>query len=236
MLAHELRNPLAAIRNGIELLTRTLPANADASASLAMLQRQTGQLNRLVDDLLDGSRITQGRIALHQEDVEVAAIVAHAIETAEPLILGKRHVLEVDIDGGPFYVRGDRVRLVQALGNVLHNAAKYTDSGGTLRVDVNECDSDVAISVKDNGSGISADLMPHIFDPFVQGERTFDHAQGGLGLGLSITKRLIEMHGGSIEARSGGAGEGSTFTIRLPRIASSESTFNSRATAFLDSP
>ncbi|HEY6599090.1 MAG TPA: ATP-binding protein, partial [Pseudomonadales bacterium] len=220
MLAHELRNPLAAIRNGIELLTPNLPANADASGSLAMLRRQTGQLNRLVDDLLDVSRITQGRIALQEEEVEVAAIVAHAIETAEPLILGKRHVLEVDIDGGPFYVRGDRVRLVQALGNVLHNAVKYTDSGGTLRVDANECDSDVAISVTDNGAGITADLMPHIFDPFVQSERTLDRAQGGLGLGLSIAKRLIEMHGGSIEARSGGAGAGSTFTIRLPRVAS----------------
>ena len=142
MLAHELRNPLAPIRNGIELLTRTLPANPDASGLLAMLQRQTGQLIRLVDDLLDVSRITQGRIALHEEEVEVGAIVAHAVETAEPLILGKHHVLEVDIDGGPFHVRGDRVRLVQALGNVLHNAAKYTDSGGTLRIDVNECDGE----------------------------------------------------------------------------------------------
>ncbi len=222
MLAHELRNPLAAIRNGIELLTRTLPANADASGLLAMLRRQTGQLNRLVDDLLDVSRITQGRIVLHEEDVEVAAIVAHAVETAEPLILGKHHVLDVDIHGGPFYVRGDRVRLVQALGNVLHNAAKYTDSGGTLRVDVNERDADVAISVTDNGAGIAEDLMPHIFDPFVQSERTLDRAQGGLGLGLSIVKRLIEMHGGSIDVRSGGAGAGSTFTIHLPLSAASD--------------
>jgi len=223
MLAHELRNPLAAIRNGIELLTRTSPANEDANGLLAMLRRQTGQLNRLVDDLLDVSRITQGRITLHEEDVEVGAIVAHAVETAEPLILGKHQVLTVDIHAGPFYVRGDRVRLVQALGNVLHNAAKYTDSGGTLRVDVNECGGDVAISVTDNGAGIAADLMPQIFDPFVQSERTLDRAQGGLGLGLSIVKRLIEMHGGSIAAQSGGAGAGSTFTIRLPRIAVSDS-------------
>jgi signal transduction histidine kinase/ActR/RegA family two-component response regulator len=223
MLAHELRNPLAPIRNGIELLTRTLPANPDASGLLAMLRRQTGQMNRLVDDLLDVSRITQGRITLHEEDVDVAAIVAHAVETAEPLILGKHQVLTVDIHAAPFYVRGDRVRLVQALGNVLHNAAKYTDAGGTLRVDVNECEGgDVAISVTDNGAGIAADLMPHIFDPFVQSERTLDRAQGGLGLGLSIVKRLIEMHGGSIDARSGGAGAGSTFTIRLPRIAASD--------------
>jgi PAS domain S-box-containing protein len=219
MLAHELRNPLAALRNGIELLTRTLPAGADASELLAMLRRQTGQLNRLVDDLLDVSRITQGRIALREEEVEIAAIVAHAVETAEPLILGKHHVLDVVTQGGPFYVRGDRVRLVQALGNVLHNAAKYTDSGGTLRVDVYEQDGGVAISVTDNGAGITEDLMPHIFDPFVQSERTLDRAQGGLGLGLSIVRRLIEMHGGSIDARSSGAGTGSTFTIRLPRIA-----------------
>ncbi len=224
MLAHELRNPLAAIRNGIELLTLTSPANEDASGLLAMLRRQSGQLNRLVDDLLDVSRITQGRITLHEEDIDVAAIVAHAVESAEPLILGKHQILTVDIHAGPFYVRGDRVRLVQALGNVLHNAAKYTDSGGTLRVDVNECDGgDVAISVTDNGAGIAADLMPHIFDPFVQSERTLDRAQGGLGLGLSIVKRLIEMHGGSIDARSAGAGAGSTFTIRLPRVAVSDS-------------
>jgi CheY-like chemotaxis protein len=219
MLAHELRNPLAPIRNGIELLTRTLPANADASGLLAMLQRQTAQLIRLVDDLLDVSRITQGRIVLHEEEVEVGAIVAQAVETAEPLILGKRHVLAADIHAGPLYVRGDRARLVQALGNVLHNAAKYTDPGGTLRVAVGECDGQVAISVADNGAGIAPDLLPRIFDPFVQSERTLDRAQGGLGLGLSIVRRLIEMHGGRVDAKSGGIGAGSTFTIRLPRIA-----------------
>ncbi len=219
MLAHELRNPLAPIRNASSLLMRRIAPDSELAPLPAMIDRQTHQLSRLVDDLLDISRIAQGRIQLHEETLPVRAVVEQAVETVEPLIVEKRHRLELKFPEAEVHVRGDRARLVQALGNVLHNAAKYTDAGGRISLEVSAIADDVRIVVHDDGPGIAAALLPHVFDLFVQSERTLDRAQGGLGIGLSLVKRLVEMHGGVVSASSEGAGTGATFTLRLPRVA-----------------
>jgi signal transduction histidine kinase len=218
MLAHELRNPLAAIHTASQFLGRALDTDVRVQKVLPILARQTQQLTRLVDDLLDVSRIAQGRIVLQHEPLEIGAVISQAVETVEPLGHEKSHRLSVTSAPGPLYVRGDRVRLVQSIGNVLHNAAKYTDAGGEIRVDVQGSADEVVIAIRDDGIGIGDELLPKVFDLFVQSERTIDRAQGGLGIGLSVVKRLVEMHGGTVSAASAGTGHGSTFTIRLPRI------------------
>ena len=215
MLAHELRNPLAPIRNASELLSRSLPATPRGQAIVDMLKRQVSVLVRLVDDLLDVSRITQGRITLKRRPVLLAEIIAQAMETVEPLIQEKHHEISV-VSYRPLRVYGDPTRLVQCVVNVLTNAAKYTQPHGVIRVETAEEGGEAVLTIADNGPGITFDLLPHIFDLFVQSERTLDRSQGGLGIGLSLVKRLIEMHGGRIAARSPGPGEGSTFEIRLP--------------------
>ena len=215
MLAHELRNPLAPIRNASELLSRSLPATPRGQAVVDMLKRQVSVLVRLVDDLLDVSRITQGRIVLKRRAVLLAEIIAQAMETVEPLIQEKHHKISV-VSYRPLRVYADSTRLVQCVVNILTNAAKYTQPEGVIRVETAEEAGEAVLTIADNGPGISSDLLPHIFDLFVQSERTLDRSQGGLGIGLSLVKRLIEMHGGRIAARSPGLGEGSTFEIRLP--------------------
>jgi PAS domain S-box-containing protein len=215
MLAHELRNPLAPIRNAGELLSRLLPATPRGQAVVDMLKRQVSVLVRLVDDLLDVSRITQGRIVLKRRPVLLAEIIAQAMETVEPLIQEKQHKISV-VSYRPLRVYADPTRLVQCVVNVLTNAAKYTQPHGMIRVETAEEAGEAVLTITDDGPGISSDLLPHIFDLFVQSERTLDRAQGGLGIGLSLVKRLIDMHGGRIAARSPGPGEGSIFEIRLP--------------------
>ena len=215
MLAHELRNPLAPIRNASELLSRSLPATPRGQAVVDMLKRQVSVLVRLVDDLLDVSRITQGRITLKRRPVLLAEIIAQAMETVEPLIQEKHHEISV-VSYRPLRVYADPTRLVQCVVNVLTNAAKYTQPHGVIRVETAEEAGEAVLTIADNGPGITFDLLPHIFDLFVQSERTLDRSQGGLGIGLSLVKRLIEMHGGRIAVRSPGPGEGSTFEIRLP--------------------
>jgi PAS domain S-box-containing protein len=215
MLAHELRNPLAPIRNASELLSRSLPATPRGQAVVDMLKRQVSVLVRLVDDLLDVSRITQGRITLKRRPVLLAEVIAQAMETVEPLIQEKHHEISV-VSYRPLRVYADPTRLVQCVVNVLTNAAKYTQPHGVIRVETAEEGGEAVLTIADNGPGITFDLLPHIFDLFVQSERTLDRSQGGLGIGLSLAKRLIEMHGGRIAARSPGPGEGSTFEIRLP--------------------
>ena len=217
MLAHELRNPLAPIRNAAAILERTTPEQAEAYAVVTMIRRQADQLTRLVDDLLDVSRISQGRIELKQETLNVAPLVEQAFETVAPLFQGKRQDVSLAPSYEPLYVIGDVTRLVQSLVNVLTNAAKYTDRGGKIRIQTRSSADDVIIEVSDNGAGISAELMPQIFELFVQGDRTLDRSEGGLGIGLAVVKKLIEMHGGQISARSEGLGKGSTFELRLPR-------------------
>lgn len=219
MLAHELRNPLSPIRHASELLVRVVGNDAKARGLLAMIARQTDQLTRLVDDLLDVARISQNRIVLKREALEIRCLVEQAVETVQSVLTEKQHQLHIDQPAEPLYVRGDRARLTQSLGNLLHNAAKYTDSGGTISLTVSASDTHVALEVRDSGIGIAEQLLPRVFDQFVQSERTLDRSDGGLGIGLSIVKGLVEMHGGTVAATSAGAYRGSTFTIRLPRSA-----------------
>jgi signal transduction histidine kinase len=217
MLAHELRNPLAPIRSAIHLLPRIVqPGNERVESTLRMVDRQVGQLSRLVDDLLDVSRITRGRIELQNEVLDLSSIITQALESVEPLMTEKRHVVLREDAGSPLHVQGDRARLVQCVSNMLANSAKYTDVGGRVRVEVRQEGEQAVITVEDNGIGMSEQLLPRIFDLFVQSERSLDRSEGGLGIGLSVVKQLVEMHDGQITAQSAGPGKGSTFEIRLP--------------------
>ncbi len=217
MLAHELRNPLAPIRTAAEVLTRTPATASEARSAVDIVERQVGNLARLVDDLLDVSRITQGRIELKRRTVTVAEIVAQAIEMVEPLLHDKRHKLTVTSHGA-LRVNGDPARLVQSVANVLTNAAKYTDAGGEIEIESHAEGDNAVVTITDNGVGISSDLLPHLFDLFVQSDRTLDRAQGGLGIGLSVVKQLVEMHGGSVRAASAGVARGAMFELRLPLV------------------
>ena len=216
MLAHELRNPLAPIRNSGEVLARTVAADPQAAKAVASIERQVTHLTRLVDDLLDVSRITRGRIELRRQPVFLQDILSRAIETVDPLLRQKRHKLLLIGSRRRLLVNGDPERLVQCVANVLTNAAKYTDAEGEISVDLSDERGFAVLTVSDNGAGISAELLPRIFELFVQGDRTLDRAHGGLGIGLSIVKRVLEMHGGDIAATSRGARQGSTFVMRLP--------------------
>ncbi len=216
-LAHELRNHLAPIRNAAEVASRLISLDSRAHAAIGIVKRQITQMSRLVDDMLDVSRISLGRVDIRMEVVELNNLIELAKETVAPLIRTKRHELSITPPREPVYVRGDSDRLVQALSNVLTNAAKYTGDHGQIRVLTETRGDLVAIEISDNGAGISADLLPRVFDLFTQSERTLDRAQGGVGIGLSIVKRLIEIHGGQCVARSAGIDQGSTFEITLPR-------------------
>ena len=218
MLAHELRNPLAPIRNASEILARTLPTASSEQALVAMVKRQVSQLTRLVDDLLDVSRITQGRVELQCQPLELGTVIHQALETAEPLFQARRHEVSTITHARHLYVDGDMTRLVQSVVNILTNAAKYTDEGGRICIDTRADGVEAVVTITDTGAGISAELLPRVFDLFVQGERTLDRSLGGLGIGLSVARRLIEMHGGRLSAASPGMGQGSTFEIRLPRL------------------
>ena len=218
MLAHELRNPLAPVRNSAELLARTMPTDPRTENAINMIKRQVTQLTRLVDDLLDVSRITQGRIELKRQSLEIGGIIAQAVETVEPLLRERQHQVSITSSYEALHVNGDAARLVQCIVNVLTNAAKYTDAGGRIRVETRVEDATAVIEITDSGVGISSDLLPRIFNLFVQSDRTLDRSQGGLGIGLSVVKRLVEMHNGQVCAHSAGAGEGATFEIRLPLI------------------
>lgn len=218
MLAHELRNPLAPICSAAEILARTLPPEAGGQQMVAMVKRQVAQLTRLVDDLLDVSRITQGRIELQCRPLELRTVLSQAIETVEPLFRARQHEVSIQSTYRSLHVNGDMARLVQSLVNILTNATKYTDVRGKITIEARSEGPDAVVAVTDSGCGIAPELLPRVFDLFVQGARTLDRSQGGLGIGLSVARQLIEMHGGRISARSDGPGEGSTFEIRLPRL------------------
>src|SRR6185437_5976850 len=183
-----------------------------------MIKRQTAQLTRLVDDLLDIGRITQGRIQLKRRPLDLAAVIAQAVETVESLFRQKRHEVSIMSSYEPLYVNADSARLVQCVVNLLTNAAKYTEPGGQIRIVTRVEGVNAVVEVSDTGAGIAPELLPRVFDLFVQSERTLDRAEGGLGIGLSVVKRLIEMHDGEVSASSAGIGRGSKFQIRLPRI------------------
>ncbi len=217
MLAHELRNPLAPILNAVQLMRMDL-SGKQLSWSREVIERQLSYLTRLVDDLLDVSRITRGKISLAREPVEVATLIARALETVAPLIEERGHHLEVQAPAEPLLLYGDPLRLTQALGNVLGNAAKYTNRGGHIRLRVHHAGEAVEFRVCDDGVGIPAERLPLIFDLFTQLDSRSDYAQSGLGIGLALVRRLMEMHGGTVTAASEGSGRGSEFTIRLPLL------------------
>ena len=218
MLAHELRNPLAPIRTGVDVLRLRGDSQPEVVWARDMIERQTMQLVRLVDDLLDVSRITGGKIRIELECVDVAAVVATAIETSRPLIDEAGHQLTVSIPETALCVSCDRVRLAQVLSNLLNNAAKYTRSGGTIRLSVAREGSEAVFRVQDNGIGIPPEMLSKVFELFTQVERSLDRSRGGLGVGLTLARRLVELHGGRIDVASDGAGHGSEFTVRLPAV------------------
>jgi PAS domain S-box-containing protein len=217
-LAHELRNPLAPIRNSVQLLLMTDAEPAAREQAAKIIERQVSHLVRLVDDLLEVSRITRGKIELRKESVDLAEVVNTAVETSRPLIDAANHTLEVQLPTEPLLAEIDAVRISQVIANLLNNAAKYTEPGGRIFLTVRAEDGDLIISVRDNGVGIPADMLGRVFEMFAQGDRSLSRSQGGLGIGLTLSQRLIHLHGGTIEALSEGPGLGSEFIVRLPRL------------------
>ncbi len=215
-LAHELRNPLAPIRSAVQVMRLKGSDPHEVQWARDVIDRQSKQLSRLVDDLLDVSRITTGKLAVQCEAVDLQSVVARAVETSRPLLDGSKIALSIDLPRHPVILNADPMRLAQVLSNLLNNAAKYSEPGATVSFTAQLRPQEVEISVKDSGMGIPAETLPHVFDMFSQGDKHLGHSQGGLGIGLTLVKRLIELHGGVVEARSGGAAQGSEFTIRLP--------------------
>jgi PAS domain S-box-containing protein len=216
MLAHELRNPLTPIVGAVQLLRRRGLEPGQVDRNIDVLGRQVEQLRKIVDDLLDVGRITRGRITLDRRIVDARDAVALALEAAEPLVRARRHVLTTNLPTRPLPVLADPVRLGQVVANVVNNAAKYTPDGGHLRVSLGCRHGWLEIVVRDDGIGIAPDMLPHIFDAFTQGRQGLDRAEGGLGLGLKLAQQLTQLHGGTIEAKSEGRGQGSTFVVRIP--------------------
>lgn len=215
MLGHELRNPLAPIRTALELMR--LRGTAGLERERAVIERQTDHLAGLVEDLLDVSRITRGTLQLRRERLRLSRIIARAAETAAPLFEQHRHQLTTDI-ADHIIIDGDAGRMTQVFSNLLTNAAKYTDPGGRVSVSATLADGDVIVAVKDSGRGMSAEMLPRVFDLFTQERQNIDRSQGGLGLGLAIVKSLVELHGGQVGALSAGPDQGSTFWVRMPSI------------------
>jgi signal transduction histidine kinase/DNA-binding response OmpR family regulator len=219
MLAHELRNPMAPILNAVHLMRVQGPETGpELQWARDIIDRQVKHMTRLVDDLLDISRITRGKIRLQLKPVELAAVVAEAVEASRPVIEGRRHQLEVTVAPGPLWVNGDAARLAQVLTNLLNNAAKYTDEGGRIWLAVGPEEGAVVARVRDTGVGIPAESLSAVFNLFTQVDRSLDRSQGGLGIGLTLVRRLVEMHGGAVEAHSDGPGRGSEFVVRLPAL------------------
>ncbi len=218
-LAHELRNPLAPISNAVQILTLGGDDPAVVAQTKEVMERQVHQMARLVDDLLEVSRIGRGKISLQKAAVDLAEVVATAVETSRPLVEAHRHTLTVSLPERLARVEADGARLAQVLSNLLNNAAKYTEDGGRIDLIVKQVKGEAVIRVRDNGIGIAPERLPSIFDMFEQIEGAADRSQGGLGIGLTLARRLVEMHGGRIQAHSAGLGKGSEFVMRLPALA-----------------
>ncbi len=217
-LAHELRNPLAPIRNGLEILRRAGDLPPAAARTRDMMERQLKHMVRLVDDLLDVSRISRGRLELRLEPLTLERVVEHALEASQPAIEAARHTLEVQMPQQPLRVQGDLTRLAQVVSNLVNNASKYTPAGGRICIVASASAGEAIVQVADNGMGIRGDMLPHVFDLFAQGDHAKPGAQSGLGIGLWLVKRLVELHHGRIDATSAGLGQGCTFTVRLPQL------------------
>ncbi len=220
MLGHELRNPLAPITTALQLMK--LRSSDEVAKERTVIERQVEHLMRLVDDLLDVSRITRGKIDLRMQRLDLSSVVASAIEIASPLLEQRRHHLKIEVAPAGLAVDGDPVRLTQIVSNLLTNAAKYTEPGGHIAVRGTREAGDVVLRVKDDGFGISPQMLPRVFDLFAQERQTIDRARGGLGLGLAIVRTLVKAHGGAVSVDSAGPGQGSEFTIRLPAVPAAE--------------
>jgi signal transduction histidine kinase len=216
-LAHELRNPLAPLRHGVDIIRRR-PGGDDTANIHDMMDRQLGHLVRLIDDLLDVARVTQGKIALRKEKIQIADIVRAAVEASQPLIDSAGHSLTLEMPSDPVWLDADLTRLAQVLSNLLNNAAKYTEAGGKIELAVRTEGDDVIVTISDNGIGIAPEMQVNVFQLFAQVDSRLDRAQGGLGVGLALVKQLVTMHGGTVRAESEGIGKGSVFTIRVPRV------------------
>jgi signal transduction histidine kinase len=216
VLAHELRNPLAPIRNAVRMLRECGPDAPELRWGQEVIERQVEWLVRLVDDLLDVSRISRGKVELRKERVALQAIVEGAVAASRPLIEGHGHELRVALPPGLIHLDADAVRLAQVLTNLLTNAAKYTEEGGCIWLTAGRQGGDVVVSVRDTGIGIAGDKLPDLFDMFFQVEHARGRSEGGLGIGLTLVRRLVELHGGTVEARSEGPGKGTEFVVRLP--------------------
>jgi signal transduction histidine kinase len=218
MLAHELRNPLAPIRTAVQLMRfKELPEEQRTRAR-DIIERQVDQLVRLIDDLMDVSRITRGMITLHREAIDLTAVIARAVETTRPLIDSRRQELEVALPATALRVEGDATRLAQVVGNVLNNASKYTPEGGRIRLQLHGEEQETVITVSDTGIGIPPEMLGNVFDLFTQVNRALDRSHGGLGIGLALVRKIVEMHGGRVSARSGGLDQGTEIQIRLGRL------------------
>jgi signal transduction histidine kinase len=216
LLAHELRNPLASVRNAASVMRMKVTQDAELVWCREVIERQADQLTRLVDDLLDVSRITQGKIKLRVEVLDLAEVVNYAVETSRTQVEQRGHVLNITLPGHPIRVDGDLTRLTQVIANLLTNAAKYQNQNGRIDLTVAEQDGMAVVTVCDQGIGIAPEMLTRVFELFAQGERSLDHAQGGLGIGLSLVRTLVEMHGGTVSAASAGLGMGSEFVVCLP--------------------
>ncbi|MBB3224160.1 hybrid sensor histidine kinase/response regulator [Pseudoduganella umbonata] len=216
MLAHELRNPLAPISMAAAMLERMPHLSPELVALRSVISRQTEHMARLLDDLLDAARISSGRITLDAAPVALADVIERAVETVQPRVTERGQRLDVRVTAPELTLNGDRVRLTQVFSNLLANASKYTQDGGHLVLEAGAGPAGVQVTVSDNGTGIAADVLPHIFDLFTQGPRSLARSEGGLGVGLNVVRNLVHMHGGTVQAHSGGPGCGSIFTVEMP--------------------
>jgi len=216
MLSHELRNPLAPIRNAVEVIRRVAPPDPKLDWATDVTERQINHLTRLVEELLDVARISQGKIALQIEPIDLLGVIAQGVETVRPFIDEKRHHLVQKLPDGPVWLRGDSARLAQVVSNLLHNAAKFSDEGGRLALALTVQQGQVCISVRDDGIGIEPELLPQVFELFEQGKRSLDRSQGGLGIGLTLVQRIVHLHNGRVEVSSAGHGQGAEFKVILP--------------------
>ncbi len=223
MLAHELRNSLAPIRNAVHIMQLKDTDDPAVQRGHDMIERQVQHLTRLVNDLLDVSRSNRGQISLQMEPVDLAAVVARAVEISRPLIDAHKHSLEVSLPEQAVRVEGDLTRLAQILSNLLNNAAKYTEEGGRIELSVEASGGEAVLRVRDTGVGIAADMLPRIFEMFTQVQGSLSHSEGGLGIGLALVRSMVVMHGGSVMAHSEGPGHGSEFVVRLPLLGGSRS-------------
>jgi len=216
MLAHELRNPLAPISNAVQIMRLEGPKGPNFQWSIEVIEDQIKHMTRMIDDLLDVSRITRGKVDLQKQPIELAQVVELAVEASRPLIEDYGHELTVTLPDQPILLEVDPPRLAQVLSNLLNNAAKYTPEGGKIALTAEQSDREVIVRVRDNGIGIPADLLPRVFDLFVQADQALSRSRGGMGIGLTLVRSLVELHGGDVTAQSDGPDQGSEFVVRLP--------------------